>query len=390
MRDFMYYAPTKVYFGRDADKNIGEKLKEFSFTKVLVLYGGGSAVKSGLLERIENDLRESGIDFVTRGGVEPNPKLDYVRENIEFCKAEKVDFILAVGGGSVIDAAKSTALSIGTGCDPWELLMGTVKPTAALPVGSVLTIAAAGSEMSNSHVITNSEANIKKGCTCDLVRPKVAFMNPENTMSVPAYHTACGVVDIMMHTFERYFTGDGATMPTDRIAEAVLLTVKEAGAVLTKEPGNYNARESLMWASSLSHNGLTGCGKNFSTLVVHQLEHGLNGLFDRVAHGAGLAVLYPAWAKYVYIYDIPRFSRIAKKIWHVSADTPELTAILGIEAMKRYFSSIGMPVTLKELDVTEDDFEALADKISNGGTRIIPSYVPLGKKEILDILELAK
>jgi hypothetical protein len=385
----MYYTPTKVYFGKDADRNIGEKLKEFEFTKLMILYGGGSAVKSGLIGRIEADLRESGIDYVVRGGVEPNPKVSFVRETIDICKAEKADFILAVGGGSVIDSAKSTALSIGSDADPWDLILGRATPTAALPIAVVLTIAAAGSEMSNSHVLTNTEFNIKKGTNCDLVRPKAAFMNPENTYSVPAYHTACGAVDIMMHTFERYFTGDGPTMPTDRIAEAILLTVREAAAVLVNDPENYEARASIMWASSLSHNGLTACGKNYKTLVVHQLEHGVSGVFDRVAHGAGLAVLYPAWAKYVYKYDLPRFARIAKKVWHVDAETPELTAILGIEAMKKYFASIGMPVSLRELNITEGDLEVIADNVSFNGTRIVDSYVPLGREEVLEILKIA-
>ena len=390
MTGFTYYAPTRVYFGRDADRNISEKLREFSPGKILILYGGGSCVRSGLIGRVEDDLRAGGYAFITRGGVEPNPKLAFVRETVKLCVAEGVDFILAVGGGSVIDAAKSTAVSVASGCDPWDIIMCRANPDRALAIGVVLTIAAAGSEMSNSHVITNSEENIKKGRSLDILRPKVAFMNPENTFSVPAYHTAAGVVDIMMHTFERYFTGDRPTMPTDRIAEAILLTVKEAGAVLSKDPENYDARAAVMWASSLSHNGLTSCGKSFKGLTVHQLEHGLSGVFDRVTHGAGLAVLYPAWAKYVYKYDIPRFSRIARKVWGVEGDTPELTAILGIEAMKRYFASIGMPTTLEELDVHESDFDILADNISQNGTRVIDSYVPLDRQAVLDILELAK
>ncbi|MBE6948337.1 MAG: iron-containing alcohol dehydrogenase [Ruminococcaceae bacterium] len=390
MKDFMYYAPTKVYFGRDADNNIGEKLKEFNVNKALVLYGGGSAVRSGLIAKVEKGLSDSNTPFITKGGVEPNPKLSFVRDTAELCKSENVDFILAVGGGSVIDAAKSTAIAVGTGCDPWDVIMGKVKPTAALPLASVLTIAAAGSEMSNSHVITNMEANIKKGCNCDLVRPKVAFMNPENTFTVPSYHTSCGVVDIMMHTFERYYTGDAWIEPTDRIAEAILLTVKEAGAILVNDPENYEARANLMWASSLSHNGLTACGKDFRVLTVHQLEHGLSGVFDRVAHGAGLAVLYPAWAKYVYKYDIPRFSRIAEKVWGVKADTPEETARLGVEAMKDYFASIGMPVSLKELDVTFEDFERVVNNITLNGERKIHSYIPLGKDEVMDIFKIAE
>ena len=390
MNSFMYYAPTKVYFGRDADKNIADKLREFAPTKILILYGGGSAVRTGLIGRVEEELRQGGYDFITRGGVEPNPKLDFVRETVKICKAEGIDFILAVGGGSVIDAAKSTAVSVGSDADPWDIIMCRADPTKALPIGVILTIAAAGSEMSNSHVITNTEENIKKGRTLDILRPKVAFMNPENTVSVPPYHTACGVVDIMMHTFERYFTGDRPVMPTDRIAESILLSVKEAGAVLAREPENYDARATVMWASSLSHNGLTACGKNFKGLTVHQLEHGLSGVFDRVAHGAGLAVLYPAWAKYVYRYDVQRFSRIARKVWCVDGGTPELTAILGIEEMKRYFASIGMPTTLAELDVHESDFELLADNISQNGKRVIDSYVPIDRQAVLDILEIAK
>lgn len=390
MKDFMYYAPTKVYFGRDADKNVGEKLAEFNISKLLILYGGGSAVKSGLVGKIENSLRDCGIAFITKGGVEPNPKVHFVREIIALCKAEKVDFILAIGGGSVIDAAKSAAVSIGTDCDPWDIISGKVMPTAALPIASVLTIAAAGSEMSNSHVISDVETNTKKGYTNDILRPKAAFMNPENTFSVPAYHTSCGVVDIMMHTFERYFTSDDPVNPTDRIAEAILLTVREAGEILVHDPENYDARASLMWASSLSHNGLTACGKNFKKLTVHQLEHGLSGVFDRIAHGAGLAVLYPAWAKYVYKYDIARFSRIGEKVWGVDGGSPEMTAILGIEAMKNYFASIGMPVTLKELDVCPEHYETIANNITANGTQSVPSYIPLGKKEIIEIFQLAE
>lgn len=390
MKDFMYYAPTKVYFGHDADNNIGEKLKEFNVRKILVLYGGGSAVRSGLIDKIKSDLQRSNISFLTRGGVEPNPKVDFVRETIAVCKAENVEFILAVGGGSVIDAAKSTAVSIGSGCDPWDIITGNVKPTAALPIGVILTIAAAGSEMSNSHVITNTALNIKKGCSNDLVRPKVAFMNPENTCSVPAYHTSCGVVDIMMHTFERYFTGDDTIEPTDRIAEAVLLTVKEAGTVLVHEPKNYNARAALMWSSSLSHNGLTSCGKDFRILTVHQLEHGLSGIHDRIAHGAGLAVLYPAWARFIYRYDLPRFSRIAEKVWNVKGNNDEETALLGIEAMKEYFASIGMPVSLRELNIYPSDFEPIINNITANGTRIIHSYIPLGKDEITEIFRIAE
>lgn len=393
MNNFMYNTPTKVFFGKGVTENIGAYLKDYGAKKVLVNYGGGSAVRSGLIPRIVKQLDDCGVAHIELGGVEPNPKVAYVREASELCRAEGIDFILAVGGGSVIDSAKCTAFSAKCGADPWDIITQKVKVSDHIPVGVVLTIAAAGSEMSNSEVITNPELGLKQGLGSEESRPVVAFMDPELTYTVSKYQTGCGIVDMMMHTMERYYTeGQTGTELTDGIAEALLLAVKNAGAVVIDDPTNYDARATLMWASSLSHNGLTSCGKNFNGLVVHKLEHGLSGVFDRIAHGAGLSVLYPAWAKYVYKYDIPRFSRMAEKVWGVPMDEecPELTAIAGIEAMKEYYHSIGMPVTLAELEVYPEDYEKVADNITKNGTISVASYVPLDKAAIMEIFRLAE
>ena len=392
MQNFTYYAPTKVLFGRGVEEQVGAALGEFSPKKVLIHYGGGSAKRSGLLGRITASLDSAGIAWVELGGVEPNPKVQFVRQTIDLCKKEGVDFILAVGGGSVIDSAKSTAVSIGTGADPWDIITKKVEPTAALPIGVVLTIAAAGSEMSSSHVISDLTIGMKRGLSSDLIRPKIAFLNPELTYTVSPYQTACGIVDIMMHTLERYFGSKKDNPLTDRIAEGLLQTVIEKGPIALAHPDDFDARGALMWASSLSHNDLTGCGGAHQGMPVHQLEHGVSGLFDNVSHGAGLAILFPAWASYMCQYDVMRFCQAAVRIWNVPMDYehPELTAWQGIETMKAFFKGIGMPVTLSEVGITEASFDALAENITFGYTRQVPSFVPIGKAEILDILLLAE
>ena len=392
MMDFTYYAPTKVYFGRGVERKAAGFLRDEGAGKVLVLFGGGSVERSGLLGKIREDLEEAGLEYVLLGGVEPNPKVGFVREAAQVCIDENIDYILAVGGGSVIDTAKCASFSAACGADPWDIITMKVPADRRIPVAVVLTIAAAGSEMSNSEVITNPDIMVKQGLTTDFSRPVAAFMDPELTFTVSKYQTGCGIVDIMMHTMERYYTsGDSGTELTDRMAQALLLSVKEAGRAAIEDPEDYNARATLMWASSLSHNGLMNCGKNYSGLVVHKLEHGLSGVFDSVAHGAGLAVLYPAWAKYVYKHDIGRFSSMAYNVWGVPEDRePEDAAALGVEAMRDYFASIGMPVTLGELEVYPDSFEKVADVITAGGTKAIQSYVPLDKKRIIEIFEIAK
>lgn len=390
MQDFEYYTPTKVYFGRNSEDKIGQALKEYGAKKILIHYGTNSAEKSGLLGRVRKKLEEAGLDYVELGGVVANPRLDLIREGIEFAKKEKVDFILAVGGGSVIDSAKSIGMGLANNMDPWDMIINRIKPEKKFPVGVVLTIAAAGSEMSNSDVVTNPENHMKRSINDDLLRPVVAFLNPENTFTVSKYQTGCGIVDILMHTFERYFTAEEDNDLTDRIAEGLMVAVKNAGLTAIKEPDNYEARATLMWASSLSHNGLTGCGRKM-LFPVHKLEHDFSGLFD-VAHGAGLAVLFPAWARYIYRYDIRKFSQFANRVWSIEMDHehPERTALKGIEAMTQYFKAIGMPVTMKELGINPSDYEKIADMTTDGGKKQIQSYIPLTREDILNIYRLAE
>ncbi len=390
MLNFEYFTPTKVYFGRDSDDKIGKALKEYGCSKVLLHYGTGSAEKSGLLDKIRENLRSEGIDFAELGGVEANPRIDLIRKGIEFAKKEAVDFILAIGGGSVVDSAKSIGMGIANGMDPWDMIMNQIKPARKYPVGVVLTLAAAGSEMSNSHVVTNPENHLKRSLNDDLLRPVVAFLNPENTFTVSNYQTGCGIVDTFMHTFERYFTVEEDNDLTDRIAEGLMVAVKNAGLVAIDEPDNYEARATLMWASSLSHNGLTGCGKNM-LFPVHKLEHDFSGLFD-VAHGAGLSVLFPAWAKYVYHHDIRKFSQFANRVWGIEMEHehPQKTALKGIQAMTEYFRKIGMPTTMGELGINPSDYEKVADMTTDGGKKEILSYIPLNKEDILNIYRLAE
>lgn len=392
MKDFMFHLPTKIYFGKDADKNIGQKLAPYGASRLLLVYGGGSVKKSGLLGRIQEDLEKSGITCLELGGVEPNPKVQLVRQAVALCRREQVDFILAVGGGSALDTAKAVAVCTASNVDPWDLTMKKATATASIPVGVVLTIAAAGSEVSNAFVLNNPEVPKKKGCMHELLRPKVAFLNPENTYTVPPFQTACGVVDAMMHTMERYYSRNSGTELVDRIAEAILQTLKHQGRVALEDPCNYEARAAVMWAATLSTSPLTLCGKDIALSTVHQLENGISGLFEQVAHGAGLSVLYPAWAKYVYRHDIRRFCQMAVRVWGVSMDYehPEQVALAGIEAMKDFFRSLGMPVTMEEIGIGEDSFETMADMITANGTYAVPSYIPLGKQEVMDIFRLAE
>lgn len=385
MNDFIYNTPTKVYFGKGKEKEIGNIIAEYGYKKIMLQYGKGSVVRSGLLDTIKSSLVQSGIEFCEMGGVEPNPKITFVREAIKVAKEKNIDLIVAVGGGSVIDSCKYTALGAKTDCDVWDFAMGRVKPIDAIPVACVLTHSAAGSEMSNSAVITNLELNMKKGCSTELNRLKFAIMNPELTYTLPAYQTACGVVDIMAHTMERYFTLCDDTDLTDRIAESILKAVISAGKVVKENPTDYEARATIMWASSLSHNGLTGCGReNF--LAVHQLEHALSGEYDHVAHGAGLAVLFPAWAKYVYKTNVKRFSQFARRVWDIVESDDEKASIMGIEAMSNYFKSIGMPTTLREFDIP-NVADRLADLCTYQKTRVIKNYIPLDYKVVKEIFE---
>ena len=366
MNGFTYYTPTKVVFGRGTESQAGALIREHGGSRALLHYGGGSAERSGLLNRVRRSLEEAGGTWVELGGVVPNPRLSLVYQGIDLCRKEGVDFILAVGGGSVIDSAKAIGYGMANEGDVWDFYEFIRKPKACLPVGSVVTIAAAGSEMSNSSVITKEEGGIKRGCNNDAGRPVFAIMNPELTMTLPPYQTACGCADILMHTMERYFNhGDNMEL-TDGLAESLMRTVMRNSHILMEDPRNYDARAEVMWAGSLSHNGLTGCGTDGGDWATHRLEHELGGMFD-VAHGAGLTALWGTWARYVYKERPERFVRFARNVLQVKPGADDEETILnGISAMEDYYRSIGMPVNLRELGVhpTDQQFRELARKCS--------------------------
>lgn len=387
MLDFEYYTPTKVFFGKSKEKEVGKIISQYGYKKIMLQYGKGSIKASGLYDDIINALNQYEIEVVELGGVEPNPKIEFVREAVRIAKREGVELVLAVGGGSVIDAAKYTALGAVSDCDVWDFVVGKQKPTSALAVACVLTIAAAGSEMSWSAVVSDLSLNMKRGLASDLIRPLFAVCNPELTYTVSPYQTACGITDIMAHTMERYFTPCEPTDITDQIAEGILRSVINAARVVMKEPNNYEARANIMWASSLSHNNLTGCGR-INSLPVHQLEHAVSGEYDNVAHGAGLAVLFPAWAKYVYTYNIPRFAQFARNVWAVNEVDDKKAAEMGIESMTEFFKSIGMPSTLREFGINLDAIDKLTDLCTFNNTRTVNSVIKLGSKEIKDIFKL--
>ncbi|MBQ3553511.1 MAG: iron-containing alcohol dehydrogenase [Clostridia bacterium] len=386
MLDFTYYAPTKVHFGKGKEQQVGEIVASYGFHTVMLQYGKESIKKSGLYDTVMASLSAAGIRVVEMGGVEPNPKITFVREAAELAKKEGVELILAVGGGSVIDSSKYTALAAANDGDVWDFITRKRTPESALPVGVILTIAAAGSEMSGSAVLSNLELSMKRGLNGDFNRPLFAILNPELTYTVSPYQTACGIVDIMAHTMERYFTDCEPTPLTDRLAESILVSVIEAGKVLMDTPDDYEARATMMWASSLSHNDLTGCGRE-NALPVHQLEHALSGEFDHIAHGAGLAVLFPAWGRYVLEKNLPRFAQFARRVWGVSEEDDRLAAQAGIEKMAEYFASLGMPQRLSDFDIPKNSLAKLTELCTFGNTRTVKSYVELNQKTIQEIFE---
>ena len=373
MFNFTYYTPTKVVFGRGAEERTGALVKEQGREKVLIHYGGGSVVRSGLLDRIKASLDQAGVAHTELGGVVPNPRLSLVYQGIELSRREGVDFILAVGGGSVIDSAKAIAYGLAEEADVWELYDHTRQAKACLPVGAVLTIAAAGSEMSNSSVITKDEGGVKRGYNNDICRPKFAVMNPELTATLPPYQTASGCVDILMHTMERYFTPNGTMELTDSLAEGLMRTVMKNAVALRDDPADYDARAEVMWASSLSHNGLTGCGSDGGDWACHGLEHEMGGMFD-VTHGAGLAAVWGSWARYVYRDCLDRFVKFAVNVMGVEdTGAPEDIALKGIEAMEDFYRSIHMPTCFSELGIapTQEQLETMAKMciVAGGGKK---------------------
>ena len=386
MRNFEYYTPTQVVFGKDTHLQTGSLLKKYGAKKVLIHYGGQSAVRSGLIDEITSNLRESDLEYVTLGGVVPNPHLSKVREGIELCRKENVDFILAVGGGSVIDSSKAIGYGVANpDNDVWDFCLKKAVPTGCLPIGVILTIAASGSEMSSSSVITNEETKEKRGCAkTDYCRPKFAILNPRLTYTLPQYQTESGCVDILMHTMERYFVNIETMEITDSISEALMQTVIYNARILMKEPENYSARAEIMWAGSLSHNGLTGCGTGGGDWACHQLEHELGGVYN-VTHGAGLAAIWGSWARYVYLENPERFAQFATNVFHIPCGIDfEKTALAGIEAMEDFFRSIHMPTNLRELglELTDEQIHKLAFKCSFEDTRTIGVFQQLNMKDI--------
>lgn len=392
MQNFQYYAPTQVVFGTDTVEQVGSLIRQQNCKKVLIHYGGGSAKRSGLLDRVAKSLEKAGIDYIMLGGVVPNPRLSLVYEGITLCKQEGVDFILAVGGGSVIDSSKAIGYGIANDCDVWDFYAKRAIPQACAPIGTILTIAAAGSEMSNSSVITNGDGWLKRGLSSELCRCKFAIMDPTLTYTLPAYQTASGAADIMMHTMERYFTPVETLPLTDTLAEGLIRSVMTDVKAALADPQDYDSHAGLMWASSLSHNGLTGCGTDGGDWASHQLEHELGGKYD-IAHGAGLCAVWSSWARTVMPTNPARFAKFAVNVMDVAPGADDMeTANRGIDAMEAFFQSIGMPTRINQMGInlTEDDMRELAHKCSFMNTRKIGKFVQLDREAIYEIYQKAK
>ena len=390
MNNFTFYSPTYFVFGKDQENHAGQYVKRFGGNKVLLHYGGGSVVRSGLLARVKASLEKEGLSCVELGGAKPNPRSGLVYEGIALCRKENVDFVLAVGGGSTIDSAKAIAAGAVYDGDFWDFYCG--KPVEkALPVGTVLTIAAAGSEGSPDSVITKEEGMLKRGASGEALRPVFSILNPALTQTLPAYQTACGVTDIMAHLFERYFTNTKDVEVTDRVIEGLLMTMIHEAPKVIKNPDDYQSRANIMWAGMLAHNNCCGVGRD-QDWASHCIEHELSALYD-CAHGAGLAVIFPAWMQYNMNHDVMRFAQLASRVWGCPMDFehPEITAQQGIQALRQFLRSIGMPLTLKEVGGKEEDIPYLAHTAAygngNGGT--LGGFVVLKEEDIAGIYRLA-
>ena len=389
MENFTFYSPTYFVFGKDEERNVGKYVKRFGGTKVLIHYGGGSVVRSGLLDRVKKSLTDEGLSFVALGGVKPNPRSGLVYEGIALCRKEKVDFVLAVGGGSTIDSSKAIAAGTVYEGDFWDFYSG--KPVEkALPVGTILTIAAAGSEGSPDSVITKEAGMFKRGATGEGLRPTFSILNPALTQTLPPYQTACGITDIMAHLFERYFTNTKDVEVTDRVIEGLLMTMIHEGPKVIANPDDYQARANIMWAGMIAHNNCCGVGRE-QDWSSHNLEHELSALYD-CAHGAGLAVVFPAWMEYTMNHDVMRFAQVASRVWGCAMDFqhPEVTAKAGINAFRAFLKAIGMPQTMAELGGKEEDIPHLAHTAAYGNNQggTMGGFVVLNEDDMANIYKL--
>lgn len=389
MDNFTFYAPTYFVFGKDTEKEAGHYVKRFGGTKVLLHYGGGSVVRSGLLERVKASLEKEGITYTGLGGVKPNPRSGLVYEGIEICKKEKIDFILAVGGGSTIDSSKAIAAGAVYDGDFWDYYQGKLVEQA-LPVGTILTISAAGSEGSPDSVITCEDGMYKRGATGEGLRPRFSILNPALTQTLPPYQTACGITDIMAHLYERYMTNTQDVEVTDRMIEALMMTMIHEGPKVIADPNDYQARANIMWAGMMAHNNSCGVGRT-QDWTSHDVEHELSALYD-CAHGAGLAVVMPAVMTYNMGHNVMRFAQAASRVWGCPMDFahPEETAKAGIQAFKNFLSSIGMPENFRELGAREEDIEKLAHAACWGDVRngTLGGFVKLNEEDVANIYRL--
>lgn len=389
MNNFVFKNTTEIIFGKGTEKSIGERVGKYA-DKVLFCYGGGSIKRSGLYEKVVDSLEKNGVKFVELSGIKPNPRLTHVREGIKLCRENDIKFVLAVGGGSVVDTAKAISVGVPYAKDVWNFYIGKAIAREALPVGVIITIPATGSEASNSSVITKEEGLLKKGMHSEYIRPAFSIMDPELTYTLPKYQTACGAADIMAHVIERYFTNVDHVDLTDRLCEATLKTVINNAGIVLEKPDDYNARAEIMWAGTIAHNDILSTGR-IGDWGSHRIEHELSAMYD-IAHGAGLSIVMPAWMKYVYKHDMKRFVQFAVRVWNVDLpfENQDEIVLEGIKRLKKFFSEMGLPVSLEDAGIGYDKFEEMADKCTIGGNITVGQFVKLGKQDVVNILELAK
>lgn len=392
MQSFNFKLPTEIVFGRGAEEQVADKLRVYGASRIFIVYGGGSIVRSGLLAKVERILLSSGLAFQVLGGVQPNPRLSLVRQGIRMAIAFQADLILAIGGGSVIDSAK--AIAHGTAnpsIDVWDFWCGNAVLTKSMPVASILTLAAAGSETSDSAVITNEETGKKAGLNTPFNRPVLAFMNPELTFTVPKKQLICGISDILMHTLERYFTTIKENNAlTDLVAEALMKNVIAQSRIAVEDPTNYDAMSEIMWCGSVSHCNVTELGR-CKDFTCHKLGHELSGKFD-VTHGASLTTIWPAWATYVWQDDVPRFAQFAERVFGLMNGSDTEKAKAGIQAMVDYFRSLGMPTSFTELGIGVQDkasIEYLADMATANDTKKLGNFHPLDRQAAIEVYNIA-